>query len=185
MELKERTKLSSRTLAKHLDKMTHLQSIEKKIDVESGNYPYPVYYKAEPELVTYIKANISRQEIANQLEPALNESKDPLVLLDAIHEISQAYFIELLTRIQENKNITNEEINFFGECFLWTNYKQYTSKLIEASRKITGDVNILQCLINQAEREIRTSEKALEIYHKMEQQKNNTQQPRATQNSKT
>lgn len=172
MELKDKTKLSSRTLDKHLDKMKEHHFIEKKEAVESGKYA--VLFKAEPEFTSYIKANMTRQEIANQLEPALNETKDPLVILDAINANSQLYFIELLKRIQQNKNITNEEINFFAELFLWANYKQYTSKLIEASRKIIDDLDINQSLINQAKREIRVSEKTLKIYEKLEQQKNNS-----------
>ena len=171
MDLKEKTKLSSRTLAKHLNQMTNLQIIERKTDVESGKYPYPVSYKAEPGLITYVKASITREEVANGLEPALNETKDPLAVLELIHASSQLYFIDLLQRIQQNKNITNEEIYFFAECFLWANYKQYTSKLIEASRKIINDINITQSLINQAKRQIRIWPTILKVYEKLEQRK--------------
>lgn len=179
MELKEKTKLSSRTLAKHLDKMTNMKNVEKKVDVESGNYPYPVYYKAQPEFITYIKANMARQENASTFEQLLNEKKDPLLVLEIIHTFSRLWFIQLLKRIQQNKKMTNEEIYFFGECFLWTNYKQYVSKLIEGSRKIIDDVNINQCVINQFKREIRIAKKALKISEKrIEQQKNNHDVPR-------
>lgn len=167
MELKEKTKLSSRTLAKHLNQMTNLQIIERKADVESGKYPIPVLYKAEPELTTYVKAIITREEVANTLEPALNETKDPIAVLEAIHASSQLYFIELLKRIQQNKNITNEEIYFFAECFLWANYKQFTYKLIDASRKIINDLNITKSLIDQSKRQIRVHEKCLKIYEKV------------------
>lgn len=166
MELKEKTKLSSRTLAKNLNEMTNLRIIEKKTDVESGKYPVPVLYKVEPRVKTYIEAMLTREELVNQLEPALNETKDPLILLEAIHEWSQASFLRLLGRIQENKNITKEEIQFFEECFLWTYYERWTSKLIEASRKIINDINIAQLLINQAKRQITISVEALKIYEK-------------------
>jgi hypothetical protein len=165
MELKEKTKISPRILAKHLTQMTSLQIIEKKKDAESGKYPIPVFYQATPELITYIRAVLTREETANLLEPALNKTKDPLQLLEAIHESSQLYFIELLKQIQQNKNITNQQIWFFAECFLWTNYKKYTIKLIEASRKITDDFNINQLYINQAKRQIRTSTALLRIYN--------------------
>jgi len=171
MELKEKTKLSSRTLAKHLNQMTNIQIVEKKSDVESGKYPVPVLYKATPELTTYVKASITREEFANDLESLLDESKDPLILLDAIHDSSQLGFIELLTQIQQNKIVTIEQINFFAECFIWANYIQFTSKLIEASRKIIYDLNITQLLINQAKRQIIIYETVLKIYEKMEQQK--------------
>jgi len=173
MELKEKTKLSSRTLTKHLNQMTNLRIIEKKTDVESGKYPVPVLYKAKPNLVTYVKASMARREAANLFEPALNETKDPLMILDGIHVSSQLYFIDILQRIQEHKNMTNEEIYFFEEIFLWANYKQYTSKLIQASRKIINDLNITQLLIDQAKRQIIIYEKALKIYEKIRQQKNN------------
>jgi len=169
MELKEKTKLSSRTLAKHLNQMTNIQIIERKTDVESGKYPIPVLYKAAPKLTIYMKSGISREEIANRMISALNETKDPLIILEEIHASSQECFIELLTAIQQNKIVTNEEINFFAEYFLWANYKQYISKLLEASRKIVNNLNITQSLINQAKRQIKTSRILLKIYEKAEQ----------------
>ena len=152
MELIEKTKLSSRTLDKRLKQMINLQIIEKKTDVESGKYPVPVLYKAKPNLITYVKASIARQEVIDNMDLMLNETKDPLFLLDAIHIFSQEGFINILQRIQQHKNITNEEIYFFAEIFLWANYKQFTYKLIQASRKIINNLNINQLLMNQAKR---------------------------------
>jgi hypothetical protein len=166
MELKERTKLSSRTIAKHLSQMIKLQIVEKKTDVESGKYPVPVLYKAEPELESFIKITIARREFANKMEPLLNRTKDPLIFLDMIHAFSQAGFMQLLTLIQQDKSITNAQINFFEECALWANYKHFTLKLIEASRKIINNLNITQSLINQAKRQIIIYEKVLKTYEK-------------------
>jgi len=132
--------------------MTNIQIIERKRDIESRKYPVPVLYRATPELTTYVKARIAREEFASGLEPALNESKDPLLLLDAIHAFSQLGFMDLLTQIQQNNIVTKEQINFFAECFLWANYKQFTHKLIDASRKIINDLNITQLSIDQAKR---------------------------------
>lgn len=167
MELKEKTKLSSRTLAKHLSQMTKIRIIEKKT-VKNGEYPFPVLYKAESDLVVYVRANITRIWFANQIEAMLDETKDPLLILETIHAISQEGFIELLKIIQQDKSITNEKIYFFGECFLWTNYKKFISKLIEASRKIINNLNITQLLINQAKRQIKIYETILPIYEKTE-----------------
>ena len=169
MELKEKTKLSSRTLAKHLNHMTNIQIIERKEDIKSRKYPVPVLYKATPELTTYIKASMTREKFADEMEPCLNESKDPLFLLDAIHAASQLGFITLLTHIQQNNIITDEQINFFAECFLWANYKQFTHKLINASRKIINDLNITQLKIEQSKRQIIIHKTILKAYEKMEQ----------------
>jgi len=166
MELKEKTKLSSRTLAKHLNWMTKIRVIEKKTDVESGKYPIPVLYKVVPALETYVKASITRTWFANRIELMLDETKDPFIILDAIHAASQDVFIELLKEIQQDISTTNEEIYFFGECFLWANYKKFVSKLIEASRKIINDLNITQLLINQAKRQIEVWKELLQIYEK-------------------
>ena len=168
MELKQKTELSSRTLAKHLNHMINIKIIERKEDIKSRKYPVPVLYKATPELTTYVKARIAREEFANGLESALNETKDPLFLLDGIHATSQLYFIELLNQIQQNNITTDEQINFFAECFLWANYKQFTHKLIEASRKIINDLNITQLKIDQAKRLTIIYETMLKIYEKME-----------------
>lgn len=168
MKLKEKTELSSRTLAKHLSQMTKIRIIERKKDVKSGKYPIPVLYKIKFPFDTYVKANISRIWFANQIETMLDETKDPLFILDAIHVFSQEGFIGLLRIIQQDKSITNEELYFLGECFLWTNYKKFISKLIEASRQIINNLNITQLLMNQAKRQIKIYETALQIYEKTE-----------------
>jgi len=166
MELKQKTELSSRTLTKHLDYMKKTQIIERKEDIESKKYPVPVLYKATPELTTYIKASIAREKFANGLEPALNDCKDPLFLLDGIHAASQLGFIDLLTHIQQNNIDTDDKINFFLECFLWANYEQFTHKLIDASRKIINDLNITQLRIDQAKRMITIYKTILKNYEK-------------------
>ena len=167
MELKEETKLSSRTLAKHLNHMTNIQTIEKKEDFESGKYPYPVFYKATPELKIFVNATITRKKVLNGLEPAVNQSKDPLIVLDGIHAFSQLGFLDLLTYIQQNNIETNEPaINFFAEIAIWGYYKQFIHKLIYASRKIINDLNITQLRIDQAKRMIIIYKTILKNYEK-------------------
>jgi DNA-binding transcriptional ArsR family regulator len=52
--LQKQTELSTATLSKHLKRLVMGGIVEKKIDIESGEYPYPVYYrlkhKIHPEL---------------------------------------------------------------------------------------------------------------------------------------
>ena len=170
MELEKETKLSSRTLAKHLNHMTNIQIIERKEDVESGKYPIPVLYKATSELTTYINASITREEFLNRLELTLNECKDPLFLLDGIHAFSQLGFLDLLTYIQQNNIPINEfAINLFAEIAIWRYYKQFIHKLINASRKIINDLNITQLKIEQSKRQIIIHKTILKAYEKMEQ----------------
>ncbi|MEM3699706.1 MAG: winged helix-turn-helix domain-containing protein [Candidatus Bathyarchaeia archaeon] len=48
-ELLAKTKLSTATLSKHLKRLEK-GLIEKRLDLESGEYPYPVYYRLKPDL---------------------------------------------------------------------------------------------------------------------------------------
>jgi len=48
-EIVEKTKLSTATVSKVLKKLDEEKKIEKNIDTESGEYPYPVYYRLCPE----------------------------------------------------------------------------------------------------------------------------------------
>jgi hypothetical protein len=162
MELIRETKLSSRTLGKHLDTLTNGQFIEKKTDVINGKHA--VLFKAKPDFITYIKLLMLKAREINSLEPALNRTHDPLRILDLIHFRSQTYFLDLLTQIQQKKNITKEEINLRAEYYLWSTYKESTSQLIEASLKIIDKIDITQLLINQAKRQRKDPKKVLKQY---------------------
>jgi hypothetical protein len=164
-ELIEETRISSRTLSKHLDTMTNGQFIEKKSDIINGKHA--VLFKAKPDFITYIKLKMLEAKEISTLEPALNRTNDPLRILDLIHFRSQTYFLDLLTQIQQKKNITNEEINLRAEYFLWSTYKQSTSQLIEASCKIIDKIDITQLLINQAKRQRKDPKKVLKQYEKI------------------
>ena len=48
IDLKEKSKLSPRTLAKHLNRMVKIQIIERKTDIEGGKYPFSFYIKPYP-----------------------------------------------------------------------------------------------------------------------------------------
>ena len=166
-ELKEKTKLSSRTLTKRLVEMTDFQIVKKKKDVESGKYPVPVLYKADTPIIVYAKTRIAREAFTNHLVSVLDNTKDPLIVLDRIHFYSQKNLLDLLMLIQRSKKINDKEINFLAQCFLWENYRQFTGKLIEASRRIINDFDFPRLLTNQAKRQMKTSQELLKIYEKI------------------
>lgn len=156
MELKKTTKSSS-TLNKHLKQMIEHQTIEKKIDTECGEYPHPVLYKAHPEIITYIKMSMFREEFYDKIGTILKESNDPLMILDIIHNWSQLTFIKILEQIQKDKNINFERkwkrIEYLGRAFLWANYEFFTLDLITATLKIINEIDINKLLIAQAKRQ--------------------------------
>ena len=170
-DIREKTELSSRTLDKHLKRLVKIPVVERKEDVESGKYPVPVLYRIISPFDTYVKTKLSRELFADHIEEMLDEAKDPLLILDAIHGLSQAGFVQLLEEIQDGDEITNNELYFFGECFLWGYYKIVIARLMGESRKMKNELNVLQLLIKQAERQIEIHTKTLQIYKEMEKKK--------------
>jgi DNA-binding HxlR family transcriptional regulator len=148
--LKETTKLSPRTLHKHLKRLVNSDMIERKIDKESGKYPIPVLYKAQPEVIEYVKTSEIRKQFSDKIDAMLKETKNnPLVILDMIHRWNEMYFIRILRQIQNQKDMTFEDRETQRELFLELNYRYFTRKLIEASNKIINEIDIDKCLIAQ------------------------------------
>jgi DNA-binding transcriptional ArsR family regulator len=163
MELKATTKLSSRTLAKHLDKMVEQKMIEKKTDIESGKYPHPVLYKALPGTIDYIRFSMFREEFSKNIDAILKETKDPLLILDTIHNWYQLIFLKILEGMQEKK-MTFEERDWHEEVILFPIYRDCTFALIEATAKIIDEIDISQLLILQAKRQKILFEDLIKVY---------------------
>lgn len=66
-EIKQQTELSSATISKHLKRLEK-GIIERKLDLESGEYPYPVYYR--------IKTDVLRNEFQKHLWKLVKEGAD-------------------------------------------------------------------------------------------------------------
>jgi DNA-binding HxlR family transcriptional regulator len=136
MELKKETKLSPRTLSKHLQELEKdLHWIERKEDTESGEYPHPVLYRANHSTVSYATYVQSVSYNADEMETRLKEAKDPLQILDYFHKINQYYFTLLLEEIQKNKYMTQKQLDVLANFFLYSAYKIYTNNLITAIAK--------------------------------------------------
>ena len=163
-DLREKTELSSRTLDKRLKRLVKISVVERKEDVESGKYPVPVLYRLVSAFVTYVNAKLLREQFVDKIEGILDETKDPLVILDMIHAFSHTGFVHLLEEIKERDEITNDELFFFGECFLWGHYKILIARLMGESRKLKNELNVPLLLKNQAERQIEVYTAALQIY---------------------
>jgi len=165
-ELKEKTKLSSRTLAKHLRQLERQKLINRIEDDESGKYPRPVYYRAIPELVTASHAGIMIEEASQHIEPALRESKDPLMLLDGIHAANSGFIAGILSQLKGWDNIFEYDWDWRLELFVWHPYRVFTYNLVVATKKIINEIDIQKLLIEQAKRNIRIAEMTLERLEK-------------------
>jgi hypothetical protein len=165
--LKKTTKLSPRTLHKHLKQMVESTTILRKQDLESGKYPIPVLYKGHPELLEWLELSNMRERFKNNIDAWLKEfNNNPMLVLDAIHLWNEIMFVRLLEQIQENKHMTYEELFNRAELELWINFKYFTEKLLVATTKIIDEINIEQLQIEQIRRQ---KEETEENYKRMEQ----------------
>jgi DNA-binding HxlR family transcriptional regulator len=165
-EIREKTKLSSKTLDKHLKQLQAQKLIQRIEDDQSGKYPHPVYYRAEPELVTYSDARTMTDEVIQGIEPALQECRDPLMLLDGFHAANSGFLLGILSQLEGMKDISEYDWNWRLELFAWQPYRAFTEKLVLATKKILNHIDTERLLIEQAKRNKTIAEMTLERLRK-------------------
>ena len=141
-ELKKKTGLNDPTLAKYLKPLLKMKLVSKRVDLESGKYPYPVYYRAEPEFLTWIDAQISMLELSEQIEGLLLETKNPLFVLKLIDLSCQGHLEFMFSKLKEDKNVPEHKLRFLLDLFVWEPYRVLTWKLIEATKRHIDEIPI-------------------------------------------
>ena len=68
----KKTKLNSPTLAKHLKRLVERKLLEKRIDIKSGDYPYPVYYKVTRSFLPQLKIILMTEHGMHEIERILS-----------------------------------------------------------------------------------------------------------------
>jgi len=133
-DIKKETGLNDPTLAKYLKPLVKMKLISRKVD-QSGKYPPPVYYKAEPELLTWIDAQVSMDNFSEQIEEVLLETKNPLAVLKLINLECQGVLEFIIFKLKQEKNTPDHKLEFLLDLFVWEPYRVHTWKLIEATKK--------------------------------------------------
>jgi DNA-binding HxlR family transcriptional regulator len=132
-ELKEETKLTPRTLSKHLNELEkELHWVERREDKESGEYPHPVLYRATDTILSYTIYMKSVFDSADIIQAELQETKDPLQILEEIHKINEYYFTLILETIQKNKSTSLKWLDPFMSLIFHSPYEIYTREIIRA-----------------------------------------------------
>jgi DNA-binding HxlR family transcriptional regulator len=171
MDLKKETKLSPRTLYKHLNELEkELHWIERKEDTESGEYPHPVLYKANPTTIKHTKFVMSIHEYAEKIETKLKETRDPSLMLDDFHMLNKLTFTLILMAIQSNKYMTWKQIDYMTRLFLFSPYEIYTQNLITAITKaIQSGVRfeVKKPAVSQAKRQRLIPEEIIRPYEEL------------------
>lgn len=191
MELISTTKLNYRTLTKHLKKMTETQIIEKKKDIINGKRA--VLFKTTTHGALYIDSMMFRKLYSDNIDKVLEESKDPLMMLNVIHNWSQLNFIQILKLIKNNIITNSNTLNYLEEFLLWDDYQYSTMKLIEATTKNIDKININELLMSQVIKQKEIAEKptdtlmikTLDNIIKLTHNRNNKQPTLNINNTKT
>ena len=130
-DLKEKVKLSPRTLYKRLNELEkELNWIERKEDTESGEYPYPVLYRATETILSTAILIKTVHYNAENIEENLKKTKDPLKILERLHRLNLYYFTLLLETIQEDKYMSQKHIDAMTNLTIYDPYKIYIDNLI-------------------------------------------------------
>lgn len=135
-ELKERTKLTARTLSKHLGELEkNLHWVERKEDTESGEYPHPVLYKATNAAIPFIKYMDIVFQNADTIEKEIDEVTDPLKVLRKIHKGEEYYLYLTILEIATFKYMTKEQLDGFLDFTFYRPHQIYIEALIGAITK--------------------------------------------------
>jgi DNA-binding HxlR family transcriptional regulator len=130
-ELKEKIKLSPRTLYKRLNELENeLKWIERKEDMESGEYPHPVLYRATEMILSTAILIKTVHYNADNIKENLKKTKDPLQILEQLHKLNLYYFTLLLETIQENKCMPQKHIDFLTSLTIYEPFQVYVNNLI-------------------------------------------------------
>jgi len=125
-EIKEATGLSPATLSKHLEELTK-GIVEKKLDLESGKYPYPVLYRLKPFVF----------EKAKPIEPQFTR-KYELIRYDLhfLHSLCGLLTLDFLRMYLENPKENEEIFNQAFENYVIERYRDSVNLLKEELLRI-------------------------------------------------
>jgi len=142
-ELKQLTKLNSPTLSKHLERLKKTKVLKRKMDIESGKYPYPVYYSINPNVMPILRIMLMTEQEMHEIEQiVLDPEKTPLDVLDQINTKNNALILSVLKQCKDNKDTSQELVNFVLELTVWHPYRVLTTHLVESSRKTIDNIDI-------------------------------------------
>jgi hypothetical protein len=115
--------------------------VEKRRD-ETGEYPYPVYYRMKPMLgFSPIEEIVLIRNELEDLKREFLEKKSIPTALRQIRTISDMNLTKALVYFKTANIKDIEDVRGFFEFFAWQSYKALTLKLAELSIKFTDEID--------------------------------------------
>jgi DNA-binding MarR family transcriptional regulator len=146
-EIKEKGKLNDFTLSKHLKRLNKLNFVTKRIDIKSGKYPFPIYYKINPTFKLALHRYVAVEEAWKELEEKFLKDKDLWFAIGAINTICNGIFLTMIGALKHNKDLRDEEVNYLClNLFVCETYETLMWRLLKASAKIVDDIDFEKLL---------------------------------------
>jgi len=141
-DLKVYTKVSPRTLYKHLNALEAF--IETKEDATT--YPYQVYHRASPTLLSLMIESKLIEATTNSIIADLSNTKDLALILKFINMLTNSQILTVLETIKKSnlKFSDTEQISFLMRSFVLTHFEYLMAGLVKATSKIIDDVDFEQ-----------------------------------------
>lgn len=168
-EIQQTTNLSTATLSKHLKNLEKEKVIEKKIDLESGDYPYPVYYRLPLSLDKIIKAysmGASIETLRKTIIEYLKEKGESEKIKDA------ELFLNILEVLGREDSLTLLDMIDISDGV--PKLKKIPLSLIQKTDKLIEILNVImqyEPYRSMLEPELEKLEKILELYRKTKHSK--------------
>jgi len=136
-DLKVYTKVSPRTLYKHLEALKAY--IEKEED--ETTYPHRVYYRASPTLLSLMVESKLIKATTDGIMADLSNTKDLASILKFINMLINSQILTVLETIKKSnlKFSDTEQISFLMRSFVLTHFEYLMAGLVKATSKIDVD----------------------------------------------
>jgi DNA-binding transcriptional ArsR family regulator len=123
-------KLSRATISKHLKIMEKNKQVYREVDIKSGKYPAPVYYKISQGYQKALENRYSEFEttLLPELENVLLENKNLDSFARLVGIFYEMEFLELFRAIQERKKTVTKKDNLLLAEYMIKAVEQTTKK---------------------------------------------------------
>jgi len=124
-------KISAATLSKELKALTKMKLLEKKIDIESGEYPYPVSYRIGERAKFLVEIAVKIYHAHNELSEFLEKTEDKKEYLEAMTEFFHDGCESILEVKNRHKELKPQDIEWMIIPFFMQPLESIVSDFIE------------------------------------------------------
>lgn len=143
-DLKVETKVSSKTLYKHLDALANF--IEKRVEPKENLPKAPVYYRATPTLLALKFESELTAASMKDIIKNLSNPKELVPFLKVINMLNNFQILVVLETIQKSnlKFSDTKQISFLMRSFVLTPFEHQMAALVKATSKIIDSIDFDQ-----------------------------------------